>query len=48
MEYIEEVMPPETPLAFGLHPNAEVGFKLREGGRFLRRHAGAAASGGRC
>ena len=34
MEYIEEAMPPETPLAFGLHPNAEIGFKLREGGRF--------------
>ena len=27
-------MPPETPQAFGLHPNAEIGFKLREGGRF--------------
>ena len=27
-------MPPETPVAFGLHPNAEIGFKLREGDRF--------------
>lgn len=27
-------MPPETPLAFGLHPNAEIGFKLREAERF--------------
>lgn len=34
MEYVEELMPPETPLAFGLHPNAEIGFKLREGVRF--------------
>jgi hypothetical protein len=30
VEFLEEVMPPETPLAFGLHPNAEIGFKLRE------------------
>lgn len=34
MAYIDEEMPPETPLAFGLHPNAEIGFKLREGVRF--------------
>jgi dynein heavy chain len=34
LEYIEEVMPPETPLAFGLHPNAEIGFKLREAETF--------------
>ena len=34
MAYIDEEMPPETPLAFGLHPNAEIGFKLREGMRF--------------
>lgn len=27
-------MPPETPLAFGLHPNAEIGFKLREAETF--------------
>ena len=27
-------MPPETPLAFGLHPNAEIGFKLREAEAF--------------
>lgn len=27
-------MPPETPLAFGLHPNAEIGFKLREAESF--------------
>ena len=24
-------MPAETPLAYGLHPNAEIGFRLREG-----------------
>ena len=34
LAYIEEAMPPETPVAFGLHPNAEIGFKLREGDRF--------------
>lgn len=27
-------MPPETPIAFGLHPNAEIGFKLREAEAF--------------
>uniref|UniRef100_A0A061SKG9 Flagellar outer dynein arm heavy chain beta n=1 Tax=Tetraselmis sp. GSL018 TaxID=582737 RepID=A0A061SKG9_9CHLO len=34
LEVIEETMPPETPLAFGLHPNAEIGFKLREADSF--------------
>lgn len=34
LDYIDEAMPPETPLAFGLHPNAEIGFKLREGEGF--------------
>ena len=34
LETIEETMPPETPLAFGLHPNAEIGFKLREAESF--------------
>ena len=34
LEYITENMPPETPLAFGLHPNAEIGFKLREAESF--------------
>ena len=30
MEFIKETFPTESPLAFGLHPNAEIGFKLRE------------------
>ena len=30
MEFISETFPTESPLAFGLHPNAEIGFKLRE------------------
>jgi hypothetical protein len=34
LEAVEEIMPPETPLAFGLHPNAEIGFKLREAETF--------------
>ncbi len=34
LEFIDELMPPETPLAFGLHPNAEIGFKLREAESF--------------
>jgi len=34
MGYIGDSMPAETPLAFGLHPNAEIGFKLREADAF--------------
>jgi hypothetical protein len=34
LDAIEDTMPPETPLAFGLHPNAEIGFKLREAETF--------------
>jgi len=30
LDFIGETFPTETPLAFGLHPNAEIGFKLRE------------------
>lgn len=30
VEHIDEVFPAESPLAFGLHPNAEIGFRLRE------------------
>jgi hypothetical protein len=34
LEAVDDTMPPETPLAFGLHPNAEIGFKLREAETF--------------
>lgn len=34
LDYVDDNMPPETPLAFGLHPNAEIGFKLREAETF--------------
>ena len=30
LEYIEDSLPQETPQAFGLHPNAGIGFRLRE------------------
>jgi len=30
MTHITDSFPTETPLAFGLHPNAEIGFRLRE------------------
>jgi hypothetical protein len=30
LEYIEGSMPPESAAAFGLHPNSEIGLKLRE------------------
>jgi len=33
-EYIEDNMKGESPVAFGLHPNAEIGFKLREAESF--------------
>lgn len=34
MDFIEENMPPESATAYGLHTNAEVGFKRREAERF--------------
>ena len=46
LEYIEEAMPPETPLAFGLHPNAEIGFKLREAEAFCGALVGLQPSDG--
>lgn len=51
LEYIEENMPPESAGAYGLHANAEVGFKRREAERFCAALAclqprGAAAEGG--
>ena len=30
LEYINDNIPAESAVAFGLHPNAEIGFKLRE------------------
>jgi dynein heavy chain, axonemal len=33
VEYLAD-MPGETPVSFGFHPNAEIGFKLREGDAF--------------
>jgi len=29
-EYIEETMPPESPVAYGMHPNAEIGFRFMQ------------------
>lgn len=37
LEYIEENLPQETPSAFGLHPNAGIGFRLREAERFAEQ-----------
>lgn len=34
LDYISDAMPAESAVAFGLHPNAEIGFKLREGSNF--------------
>ena len=34
LEYIGDSMPGESAVAFGLHPNAEIGFKLREAESF--------------
>ncbi len=30
IEYIEQECPPETPLAFGMHPNAEIDFRTNQ------------------
>ena len=37
LEYIEDNLPQETPQAFGLHPNAGIGFRLREGEQFTEQ-----------
>ena len=36
IEYIDDSMKVESPVAFGLHPNAEIGFKLREAEAFCQ------------
>lgn len=30
VEYIKENLPPETPLAFGMHPNTEIDFRTSQ------------------
>ena len=30
LEYIDQYLPPETPLAFGMHPNAEIDFRTSQ------------------
>ena len=37
LEYIEDSLPQETPSAFGLHPNAGIGFRLREAEQFTEQ-----------
>jgi len=29
-KYMEQELPPETPLAFGMHPNAEIDFRTKQ------------------
>ena len=36
VEYIDEELKQETPLAFGLHPNAEIGFRTQTSEELLR------------
>ena len=35
-EYIEEYMPQESPICFGMHPNAEIGFRLDQANALFR------------
>lgn len=30
LDYVQSVMPQETPVAFGLHNNAEIGFRMKQ------------------
>ncbi|KAL0479464.1 dynein heavy chain [Acrasis kona] len=36
LEYIETQLPSESPTAFGLHPNAEIGFRTAQGENLFR------------
>ncbi|XP_058960986.2 dynein beta chain, ciliary-like [Pocillopora verrucosa] len=51
--YIDEVLPPESPYLYGLHPNAEIGFLTQTSDNLFRtvlemqpRDAGAGGGGG--
>jgi dynein heavy chain len=53
VEYIDTECPPETPLAFGMHPNAEIDFRTNQCVDLFRqlqeitpKDAGAAEEGG--
>ena len=50
-QYIEEYMPQESPVAFGMHPNAEIGFRLDQANALFKNIAelqprSAAGAGG--
>ena len=51
LETIESTMPQESPVAFGLHPNAEIGFRMKQAEtiflniRELQPRSGAGAGG---
>lgn len=46
LEHLDEGMKTETPLAFGLHPNAEIGFRTQTSEDLLRMVLELSASGG--
>ena len=49
LEYIDDSLPQESPTAFGMHPNAGIGFRLRETDSFaeqLKRLQPRSAGGG--
>lgn len=52
-QYIDDVLPPESPYLYGLHPNAEIGFLTATSENLFRtilelqpRDAGGMGSGG--
>jgi dynein heavy chain len=50
-QYIDEYMPQESPVAFGMHPNAEIGFRLDQANALFKNIAelqprSAAGAGG--